>query len=106
MLVFNMSEVDLFNATTSSNNLMEIVDKPIEVTALGTMDGEDTEVGYIVEKYTGKVYGFTSAMGVSAVKKLIPMLEKKPEILDEYKILVTLAKSKNNRDFYKIMLVK
>lgn len=103
-MIYGMTEIDLFNANSASENIAEVVGTPFAFKAMGILADEDNDVAYIV-KDDGTVYGCISAMIIDAVKRLIPMLEADNRIVDNFNILITTAKSKNKRDFYRLMLV-
>lgn len=102
--MYNMTEIDLFNASNSSENIQEAVGEQFAFTGMGVLADEEQEVAYIV-KEDGRVYGCISAMLVDAVKHLIPMLEKDNTIKDKYDILITTGMSKSNREYYRMTLV-
>lgn len=107
----NMSVKDVFNAKRASQTVEAVIGKPIKVSGFAvseTVDaetGEVKEVGYIVEKDTGAVFGFVSDICREALDDLNELVTEDPAMLKDLTIVFKKNKSKNGREFYYIQIL-
>lgn len=107
----NMTVKDIFNAKRASQTIKAVIGKPIKVSGFAiseTVDaetGELKEVGYVVEKDTGVVFGFISDICREAIVELNDLVTDDPAILKDLTIVFNKNKSKNGLEFYYIQIL-
>lgn len=97
----NLTAKDLFNASSSSMSLEKATDLTVSGAAVDTFDtetGEEKEVAYL---FTSEgVYGSVSATVLSAMSKLIELIDE----LGELDVEVMHRESKSGRTFLSLYI--